>query len=79
MGDRTLSQVLTEGWQQRRGSFDLLRCNSYNSRANGVVSMQSGKVFITLFIGFNAAVFLPNLEGLFALEQESDVVLVEPR
>ncbi|MCL6569004.1 MAG: hypothetical protein K6T35_09015, partial [Meiothermus silvanus] len=79
MGDRTLSQVFTEGWQRQKGTFDLLRRNSYNNRALSIVTMQSSKVFVAILTGMNAYTMSMNVEGIVALERENDVVLVEPR
>ncbi|MCL6531407.1 MULTISPECIES: hypothetical protein [Meiothermus] len=80
MGNKTLDQVFTEGWERQRGVFEMLRNNSNQPRAVGRFSFQpTPKSFVSVFFGFSPLFFRPIYDLIYALERENDVVLVEPR
>ena len=77
MGNKTLTQVFMEGWEKQKDSFRMLA--DATGRAKGVVTFQpTARSFVALVLGFKALEFLPRFDVLYALERESDVVLIEP-
>lgn len=78
MGTKTLDQVFSEGWEKRKGTFETIRRTT--GRAKGIVTFQpTPRSFVALVLGFEEFSYSPKFEALYALERESDVVLVEPR
>lgn len=79
MGSKTLDQVFSEGWEKRKGTFEMLRQDSYRPRGVGRFTLQpTPRSFVAVFFGFSPLTFSPIYDLVYALERENDVVLVEP-
>jgi hypothetical protein len=80
MGNKTLDQVFSEGWERHKRSFEMLRQDSSRPRAVGGFTFQpTPRSFVAVFFGFSPLLFRPIYDMIYALERENDVVLVEPR